>query len=42
MRTKILSFLGLLYVACSCAFPVGPEKENEDMQFAKVRTTGRT
>uniref|UniRef100_A0A8C4UT07 Peptidase metallopeptidase domain-containing protein n=1 Tax=Falco tinnunculus TaxID=100819 RepID=A0A8C4UT07_FALTI len=33
METKILSFLGLLYVACSCAFPVVPEKEKEDMQF---------
>ncbi|KFP99934.1 Interstitial collagenase [Haliaeetus albicilla] len=35
MKTKTLSFLGLLYVACSCAFPVVPEKEEEDMQFAK-------
>ncbi|KFV00324.1 Interstitial collagenase [Tauraco erythrolophus] len=35
MKTKILPFLGLLYVACSCAFPVVPEKEKEDMQFAK-------
>lgn len=39
MKTKILPFLGLLYVACSCAFPVAPEKGKEDMQFAKVRTT---
>ncbi|KFP05996.1 Stromelysin-2 [Calypte anna] len=35
MKTKMLSFLGLLYVAYSCAFPVVPEKEKEDMQFAK-------
>ncbi|NWW92077.1 MMP3 protein, partial [Rhynochetos jubatus] len=35
MRTKILPFLGLLYVSCSCAFPVVPEKEQEDTQFAK-------
>ncbi|XP_065482925.1 stromelysin-1-like [Caloenas nicobarica] len=35
MKTKILPFLGLLYVACSCAFPVAPEKGKEDMQFAK-------
>uniref|UniRef100_A0A8D0G272 Peptidase metallopeptidase domain-containing protein n=1 Tax=Strix occidentalis caurina TaxID=311401 RepID=A0A8D0G272_STROC len=35
MKTKILPFLGLLYVACSCAFPVVPEKEKEDMQLAK-------
>ncbi|KFV03013.1 Interstitial collagenase [Pterocles gutturalis] len=35
MKRKILPFLGLLYVACSCAFPVTPEKEKEDMQFAK-------
>uniref|UniRef100_A0A8C0EC84 Peptidase metallopeptidase domain-containing protein n=1 Tax=Bubo bubo TaxID=30461 RepID=A0A8C0EC84_BUBBB len=35
MKTKILPFLGLLYVACSCAFPVIPEKEKEDMQLAK-------
>ncbi|KAF1477897.1 Stromelysin-1, partial [Eudyptula minor novaehollandiae] len=35
MKTKILPFLGLLYVACSCAFPVVPEKKKEDMQFAK-------
>ncbi|KFW65908.1 Interstitial collagenase [Pygoscelis adeliae] len=35
MKTKVLPFLGLLYVACSCAFPVVPEKEKEDMQFAK-------
>ncbi|KFQ69202.1 Interstitial collagenase [Phaethon lepturus] len=35
MKTKILPFLGLLYVACSCAFPVVLEKEKEDMQFAK-------
>ncbi|NXX93993.1 MMP3 protein, partial [Centropus bengalensis] len=35
MKTKIILFLGLLYVACSCAFPVVPDKENEDMQFAK-------
>ena len=41
MKIKILPFLGLLYVACSCAFPVVPEKE-KDMQFAKVRTTERT
>ncbi|KFQ74906.1 Stromelysin-2, partial [Phoenicopterus ruber ruber] len=34
MKTKILPFLGLLYVACCCAFPVVPEKEKEDMQFA--------
>uniref|UniRef100_A0A663EKG0 Peptidase metallopeptidase domain-containing protein n=1 Tax=Aquila chrysaetos chrysaetos TaxID=223781 RepID=A0A663EKG0_AQUCH len=33
MKTKTLPFLGLLYVACSCAFPVVPEKEKEDMQF---------
>uniref|UniRef100_A0A8B9FJY1 Peptidase metallopeptidase domain-containing protein n=1 Tax=Amazona collaria TaxID=241587 RepID=A0A8B9FJY1_9PSIT len=42
MKTKILSFLGLLYVAHSCAFPVGTEKETEDIQFAKVRTTERS
>ncbi|KFO86871.1 Interstitial collagenase [Buceros rhinoceros silvestris] len=35
MKTKIFPFLGLLYVAYSCAFPVTPEKEKEDMQFAK-------
>ncbi|KFQ23588.1 Stromelysin-1 [Merops nubicus] len=35
MKAKTLSFLGLLYVACSCAFPVVPEEEKEDMQFAK-------
>ncbi|XP_009083000.1 PREDICTED: stromelysin-1-like [Acanthisitta chloris] len=35
MKTKILLFTGLLYVACSCAFPVAPEKKKEDMQFAK-------
>ncbi|KFV45489.1 Stromelysin-1 [Tyto alba] len=35
MKTKILPFLALLYVACSCAFPVVPEKEKEDMQYAK-------
>ncbi|KFQ15077.1 Interstitial collagenase [Leptosomus discolor] len=35
MKAKIFPFLGLLYVACSCAFPVFPEKEKEDMQFAK-------
>ncbi|KFU90953.1 Interstitial collagenase [Chaetura pelagica] len=35
METKILLFLGLLYVTCSCAFPVVPEEEKEDMQFAK-------
>uniref|UniRef100_A0A663LQU7 Peptidase metallopeptidase domain-containing protein n=1 Tax=Athene cunicularia TaxID=194338 RepID=A0A663LQU7_ATHCN len=35
MKTKILPFLGLLYVACSCAFPVVSEKEKEDMQLAK-------
>ncbi|KFQ31872.1 Stromelysin-2, partial [Mesitornis unicolor] len=35
MKTKILLFLGLLYVACSCAFPVVPEKEKQDMQLAK-------
>ncbi|KFZ63658.1 Interstitial collagenase [Podiceps cristatus] len=34
MKTKILPFLGLLYVACSCAFPVVPENEKEDTQFA--------
>uniref|UniRef100_A0A672TL24 Peptidase metallopeptidase domain-containing protein n=1 Tax=Strigops habroptila TaxID=2489341 RepID=A0A672TL24_STRHB len=37
MKTKILSFLGLLYVACSYAFPVGSEKENEDMQFKYLK-----
>lgn len=41
MKTKILPFLGLLYIACSSAFPVFPEKEKEDMQFAKVGTTSR-
>ncbi|KFP73309.1 Interstitial collagenase [Apaloderma vittatum] len=35
MMTKSLSFFGLLCVACSYAFPVVPEKEKEDMQFAK-------
>ncbi|NXK46273.1 MMP3 protein, partial [Chauna torquata] len=35
MKMKILAFLGLLYVACSYAFPVDPEKEKEDMQFAQ-------
>ncbi|KFV91520.1 Interstitial collagenase [Fulmarus glacialis] len=35
MKTKIRPFLALLYIACSCAFPVVPEKEKEDMQFAK-------
>ncbi|NWI51977.1 MMP3 protein, partial [Calyptomena viridis] len=35
MKTKILLFLGLLYVVCSSAFPVLPENENEDTQFAK-------
>ncbi|KFP18446.1 Stromelysin-2 [Egretta garzetta] len=35
MKTKILPFLGLLYIACSCAAPVVPEKEKEDMQFAE-------
>ncbi|KFP31016.1 Interstitial collagenase [Colius striatus] len=35
MKTQILCFLGLLYVACSCAFPVVPEKEKEDIQLAK-------
>ncbi|KGL96787.1 Stromelysin-2 [Charadrius vociferus] len=35
MKTKILPFFGLLYIACSCAFPVFPEKKKEDMQFAK-------
>ncbi|KFQ92899.1 Stromelysin-1 [Nipponia nippon] len=35
MKTKVLPFLGLLYVACSCAFPVVPENKKEDMQFAK-------
>ncbi|NXX41982.1 MMP10 protein, partial [Tricholaema leucomelas] len=35
MKTKAIAFLGLLYVACSCAFPVVPEKEKEEMQFAK-------
>lgn len=42
MKTKILLFLELLYVISSSAFPVAPEKEKEDMQFAKVRTTDRT
>lgn len=42
MKTKILFFFELLYVICSSAFPVAPEKEKEDMQFAKVRTTDRT
>lgn len=35
MKTKILLFLELLYVLHSSAFPVAPEKEKEDMQFAK-------
>lgn len=38
MKMKILAFLGLLYIACSYAFPVAPEKEKEDMQFAQVKT----
>lgn len=42
MKTKIFLFLELLYVICSTAFPVAPEKENGDMQFAKVRTMDRT
>uniref|UniRef100_A0A8C5U2T6 Peptidase metallopeptidase domain-containing protein n=1 Tax=Malurus cyaneus samueli TaxID=2593467 RepID=A0A8C5U2T6_9PASS len=41
MKTKILLFFELLYVICSPAFPVSQIKENEDMQFAKVRTTDR-
>ncbi|KFV64509.1 Interstitial collagenase [Dryobates pubescens] len=35
MKTKTILFLGLLYVACSCAFPVVPEKDKEEVQFAK-------
>ncbi|KFR13856.1 Stromelysin-2 [Opisthocomus hoazin] len=35
MKTKILPFFALLYVACSRAFPVAPGKEKEDMQLAK-------
>uniref|UniRef100_A0A8C3BDN3 Peptidase metallopeptidase domain-containing protein n=1 Tax=Cairina moschata TaxID=8855 RepID=A0A8C3BDN3_CAIMO len=35
MKMKILAFLGLLYIACSYAFPVAPENEKEDMQFAQ-------
>ncbi|NWV50365.1 MMP10 protein, partial [Daphoenositta chrysoptera] len=35
MKTKILLFLELLYAICSSALPVAPEKEKEDMQFAK-------
>ncbi|KFW73802.1 Interstitial collagenase [Phalacrocorax carbo] len=35
MKTKILLFLVSLYVACSSAFPVIPENEKGDMQFAK-------
>ncbi|NXH11465.1 MMP3 protein, partial [Bucco capensis] len=35
MRTKSLPLLGLLCVACSCALPVLPEKEKEEMQFAQ-------
>ncbi|EOB07981.1 Stromelysin-2, partial [Anas platyrhynchos] len=35
MKMKILAFLGLLHIACSYAFPVAPEKEKEDMQFAQ-------
>ncbi|NWQ69204.1 MMP10 protein, partial [Neopipo cinnamomea] len=35
MKTKILLFLELLYVVCSSAFPVVPEKKEEDTQFAK-------
>ncbi|XP_025933679.1 stromelysin-1-like [Apteryx rowi] len=35
MKIKSLSFLGLLYVACSCALPVVPEKKKEDIQFAQ-------
>lgn len=42
MKTKILLFLELLYVLHSSAFPVAPEKEKEDIQFAKVRTMDRT
>lgn len=42
MKTKILLFLELLYFTCSSAFPVAPEREKEDMQFAKVRTMDRT
>lgn len=42
MKKKILLFLELLYFTCSSAFPVAPEKEKEDMQFAKVSTMDRT
>lgn len=42
MKTKILLFLELLYFISSFAFPVAPEKEKEDMHFAKVRTMDRT
>ncbi|NXX75655.1 MMP3 protein, partial [Urocolius indicus] len=35
MKTQVLCFLWLQYVACSYAFPVVPEKEKEDMQLAK-------
>ncbi|KFV87416.1 Stromelysin-1 [Struthio camelus australis] len=35
MKIKTLLFLGLLYVAYSCALPVVPEKETEDIQFAQ-------
>ncbi|NXL93360.1 MMP10 protein, partial [Alectura lathami] len=34
-KMNILAFFGLLYVAYSYAFPVAPEKEKEDMQFAQ-------
>ncbi|NXE51492.1 MMP3 protein, partial [Casuarius casuarius] len=35
MKIKSFVFLGLLYVACSYALPVVPEKEKKDIQFAQ-------
>ncbi|NWJ10991.1 MMP3 protein, partial [Crypturellus undulatus] len=35
MKITSLPFIGVLYLACSCALPVIPEKEKEDLQLAQ-------